>query len=230
MIKNKICGIYCIENIVNKKKYIGQSINIVGRFNEHRFLLRHKKHRNDHLQKSWNKYGEENFKFYILIICELYALDELEINLINILNTRNREYGYNQDGGGNINKDISQETRNKISLGSKGHKRWLGRKHTDETKAKMSISRRGRKMSKEFSDMVSKNNIGSKHADASIKHRGVSYYKNRFVVKLTINRKVEYVGRFINIADAARAYDKKSWEFYHNLLILNFPEDYIDMT
>lgn len=230
MIKGKTCGIYCIENIVNNKKYIGQSINIIGRFNEHRFLLRHKKHNNDHFQKSWDKYGEENFKFYILVVCEKHELDRLEILLINLFDVRNRENGYNQDGGGNVNKEISQETRYKISLGSKGHKRWLGRKHSEETKAKMSINRIGKRKSKEFSDKMSEKNIGSKHADASIKYLGVSYYKNRFVVKLTINRKAEYLGRFTDVIDAAKVYDKKSWEIYHNLLKLNFPADYLDMT
>lgn len=33
MSEEKICGIYCIENIINGKKYIGQSINIFSRGN-----------------------------------------------------------------------------------------------------------------------------------------------------------------------------------------------------
>ena len=32
MAKEKICGIYCIENLVNHKKYIGQSVNIYTRW------------------------------------------------------------------------------------------------------------------------------------------------------------------------------------------------------
>ena len=43
---DKICGIYCIENLVNKKKYIGQSIDISARFKKHKNLLCNNKHNN----------------------------------------------------------------------------------------------------------------------------------------------------------------------------------------
>ena len=62
-------GIYCIVNIVNNKKYVGQSTDVEGRIAHHKSALRHNKHANDHLQKSWNKYGEDNFRFEILCFC-----------------------------------------------------------------------------------------------------------------------------------------------------------------
>lgn len=51
-MKEKNCGIYCIENTVNGKKYIGQSIDIYQRWYEHRSVLRRGKHHSSKLQNA----------------------------------------------------------------------------------------------------------------------------------------------------------------------------------
>lgn len=56
-------GIYYIKNLVNGKKYIGSSKNLTKRLRDHKSALRVGRHHNIHLQRAWNKYGEENFKF-----------------------------------------------------------------------------------------------------------------------------------------------------------------------
>lgn len=58
--------IYRIRNIVNGKMYIGSAENAKVRFERHRRQLRKNKHHCAHLQASWNKHGEECFKFEIL--------------------------------------------------------------------------------------------------------------------------------------------------------------------
>ena len=78
MYKDIICGIYSIENVVNHKKYIGQSINIKSRWCKHKVDLNNGSHDNDYLQKSWNKYGENNFEFEILEECSKEELNEKE--------------------------------------------------------------------------------------------------------------------------------------------------------
>ena len=113
---NDISGIYCIENIINNKKYIGQSIHIKDRWTKHIAELNNGTHHNDYLQKAWNKYGEENFSFYILEECSINLLDEKEICYINKYDSMNRSYGYNLTSGGQLRKNsISKETRDKIS-------------------------------------------------------------------------------------------------------------------
>lgn len=71
-------GIYKIENIINNKVYIGSSNNIERRWKEHKRLLNNNKHHSIKLQRAWNKYGSENFKFSVLEECEVDRLLYLE--------------------------------------------------------------------------------------------------------------------------------------------------------
>lgn len=80
----KISGIYYIKNKINNKIYIGSSKNIYNRKAQHYSELRGNYHENIFLQRSWNKYGEENFEFGILEevknINELYAREQFYID------------------------------------------------------------------------------------------------------------------------------------------------------
>ena len=115
MRKEAVCGIYCIENSINHKKYIGQSTNIESRWRCHKSELRRNIHGNDYLQKAWNKYGEDNFQFYILEECITDIIDDRERHYIILYDTTNRDYGYNIENGGSINKILSDSTKRKIS-------------------------------------------------------------------------------------------------------------------
>lgn len=63
---NNISGIYRIVNLKNGKFYLGSSKNINRRWSIHKSALKHNKHHCAYLQRSWNKYGRENFAFEIL--------------------------------------------------------------------------------------------------------------------------------------------------------------------
>lgn len=119
MYRIKTSGIYCIENLANKKKYIGQSVDIDNRWIKHISELNHNSHHNNYLQKSWNKYGKDNFKFYVLEYCPIEKLDEKENYYIAFYNTMDRRYGYNLKSGGQYSNYLSAETRHKISESNK---------------------------------------------------------------------------------------------------------------
>lgn len=53
-------GIYCIENTINNKKYIGQATDIQKKFSVHIKKLTNNNHINKHLQSSWNKHREDS--------------------------------------------------------------------------------------------------------------------------------------------------------------------------
>lgn len=158
-------GVYCIENIKNNKKYIGQSVDVYDRWRKHKSELNGNIHFNNYLQNSWNKYGKDNFKFYVLEFCGIDMLDTLEIYYIDLYKTLNRNNGYNLTSGGAYNKQYSVETREKISQALKGHEvtpetrmkirknhadvsgknnGMYGKNHTEEAKKRVSEANKGR--------------------------------------------------------------------------------------
>lgn len=84
-LKLNFCGIYMITNYVNNKRYIGSSIHVGQRLWEHRSYLRHNKHDNPHLQRAWNKYGEDNFNYTILEKCSPDKRFEREQYYVDLL-------------------------------------------------------------------------------------------------------------------------------------------------
>lgn len=132
-----LCGIYKITNNVNGKAYIGQSINIKNRWKDHINALNRKHSSCTLLQRAWNKYKQESFSFEILELCTEDMLDEVETKYIDIYDSHTN--GYNIEPGGNANKHLSDETKQKIR---EAH---LGMKASEETREKMSESRMGEK-------------------------------------------------------------------------------------
>ena len=130
MTNLKESGIYTIVHILSGKRYIGQAVNIYLRFNKHKTALRHNKHHSILLQRAWNKYGDEAFKFNILEIIDnptKELLEQREQYWMDFYQSYKLETGYN------LHPASSSP---------------LGYKHTDETKIKMAIRSTGRKHSK----------------------------------------------------------------------------------
>lgn len=149
-----VSGIYCIENTIDKKRYIGKSVNIPKRWREHKSLLRKGCHHNRHLQSAWNLYGEKAFNFKVLEYAEPKKLDELEITYISEYKAFG-EKGYNFTMGGNgglLGMPKTEETRRKISEANKG------RRHTPEEKEQVSKALKGRKLTEEHRQKISEAN------------------------------------------------------------------------
>lgn len=83
-------GIYKIENLINHKVYIGQSIHIEKRWNEHC-----QNSSNSLIGKAIKKYGKDNFSFQILEeIQDITKLNDLETYYIKQFNSLTPN-GYN---------------------------------------------------------------------------------------------------------------------------------------
>lgn len=180
-------GIYKITNTISGKYYIGSGRNIVERFWGHKKALIFGTHYNRHFQRSWNKYGEESFKFVVLLYCDKQDLMFYEQRAIDVYQAFNRRYGYNlsptarsplgvkhtietrrkisEAGKGRIGpnkgKSPSVETRRKLSNALKGQLPWnTGKSRSEETKRKISEALKGKTLSGEHKSKISKALVG----------------------------------------------------------------------
>lgn len=106
------CGIYEIFNLKNGKKYIGSSKDLYNRLHEHLHNLKYKKSHNKHLQAAWDKYGEDSFIYNILEYCDIedqYSREQFYMDFIQ------PEYNFSPQVIANNGREISQETKDKIS-------------------------------------------------------------------------------------------------------------------
>lgn len=165
-------GIYKITN-PEGKIYIGQSINIDRRFKEYKRLQKRSAGRK--IINSLKKYGFENHQFEIIEECQIEQLHEKEYYwkqyYVSVENGLNCDY-FDNSGG-----PRSEETKRKISEGTKGkaksekHKQNLRKPKTElhkqniskakqnileETKHKISKSKLGKKWTKEHINNIIK--------------------------------------------------------------------------
>jgi group I intron endonuclease len=135
-------GIYCIENLINSKQYIGQGRNINKRIRQ--------SHREcPVVYKAIKKYGNKNFKKLIILYCEEWELARYEIACIKIFHSHVSENGYNVSWGGDAPMS--------------------GRRHTEKTKEKMRENNAcwnlGRQLSEEHRKNISEAKLGKSNAN-----------------------------------------------------------------
>ena len=145
----KIVGIYKITNLIDGKVYIGQTVNYNKRKKRHLNSLKNGNHHNEHLQRAFDKYGEDSFKIELIKKCNIEELDKLERYYIKELNACNHDKGYNMMYGGQRYRNFTKEVRLKMSEAGKG------RKLTDEHKKKIGLAHKGRKLSQEHISKIS---------------------------------------------------------------------------
>jgi group I intron endonuclease len=149
--------IYKIRNVVNNKFYVGSTTSTRERFRNHRKMLRGNRHHCLHLQASWNKYGEDCFKFEVV---ETAVSEEMLWQVEDRWLDENfgKPHCYNSGRSAaapmrgrtgelspNYGRVWGQEFKDRVSDGVKAlyaadpssHPR-LGKQHTEEAKAKIS--------------------------------------------------------------------------------------------
>lgn len=157
--------IYAIKHIPSGRLYIGSAVNVVKRWREHKTALRAGKHHNNKLQRIWNKHGEDSLAFEI--VEEVACAQELvprEQFYIDSFESVKRGLNICPVAGSTLGRVMSEEQRRMLSVFH------TGRKHSAETRAKMSASsaaarRKGVKLSKELVEKIRLSSLGRVHSE-----------------------------------------------------------------
>lgn len=148
--------IYKITNLINNKIYIGQTRrSLRSRWLQHSNPNTSNKNGSRILRYAILKYRKENFKIeQIDEASTLKELNEKEYLWIENMNCI-APNGYNLVSGGNTAKEISEETRKKMSEAQKKRP-----SATKETRKKLSEANKGKKRTKEAKERYSKSKRG----------------------------------------------------------------------
>lgn len=139
----RISGIYRIRNSESGKCYIGSAVDIHQRWLEHKSMLKRGAHHSPHLQNSWNKHGESAFEFEVLEVCDIGSLIVMEQRAIDLMSP---EFNVCRIAGSTAGRRHSEETKAKISSRIKGTKH---APRSDEYRKKISEAHKGREKSPE---------------------------------------------------------------------------------
>lgn len=142
-------GIYTITNLLDNKIYVGYATNFRKRKGDHISNLRKNKHKNIHLQRAFNRDGENNFKVELLEEYSIDVLPSLENYWCNLLDSHNPNFGYNilpTSEFGLITH--SKETREKLS------KSKLGYKCSEEHCKNIGLAKKGIPLSEEHKEKL----------------------------------------------------------------------------
>jgi len=106
-------GVYKITNLLNNKCYIGSSYDINARLTIHKRNLRLNIHHSSYLQRSYNKYGKENFKFEKYLVCPVDELLPTEQYLMDFYQS---EYNVCKTAGSCLGRDNTWQSKKVIQI------------------------------------------------------------------------------------------------------------------
>ncbi len=161
----KSSGIYLILSKETDRKYVGSSIDLRKRKNEHFKALSEGTHGNSFLQNHTNKYGADDLKFGVIELCPKANLIEREQYYIDSIQLK---FNLCPTASSRLGTTLTEEQKKKLSEAHKGQLSWMaGRKHTEESKQKMRgwILRNRIPMSEEQKKKISAALTGRKHTE-----------------------------------------------------------------
>lgn len=180
-------GIYCWQNKLNGKLYVGSAVNLSVRIGDYSQPAYKRDRSYLPIVRAINKYGISGFNLLIIEYCDSLNLIEREQYWLDSL----------------------LPSYNVLLIADS----WLGNKHSEESKQKISLSKKGKKLSLETRlnmSLAHKGKPGNKHTEES-KERLSEIAKNRkklhkpgypvYIYNHTTN---ELVKEYKSVREAAR--------------------------
>ncbi len=133
-------GVYMIYCWGNGKAYIGSSSNMSRRLANHRHYLRSGKHGNAHLQRAWDRYGEDSFSMGVLHVCSAAEKLIAEQVWLDIWCQSGMSFNRRTDATSPLGVKWTDEERAAKSAAMKANPPFAGRKHSETTRAMLSES------------------------------------------------------------------------------------------
>ena len=162
-----ISGIYQIKNTLNGKCYIGSAVNLKKRWGEHLRALRRGGHANLHLQRAFDKDGEETFLFEILEYIE--DSKQLILHEQHYFDTMNPEYNFAPTAGSRLGIRCTEETLAKMSASQSGERNPNYGKHfSAEARANMRAAQMGHQVSAETRAKIGAAKIGKHRSEETL--------------------------------------------------------------
>lgn len=213
-------GIYYIKNLINKKIYVGKSININRRLTYHRYSLNKSirlKDVNRFLYNSVQKYGWDNFETGILEECDNLEISELK--WMDIFESYNSNYGYNLRRDTSTKCIVHEETKKLMSKNNKGKNNPnYNNKWTKEAKKNMSkiMKKRhasGKYYTEEWKNKISKRNRNIwKDEDKKLAMaKKVSKSKQKYFY-LQYDRKMNLIKVWNSVKDIIKSNPDYKWQ------------------
>lgn len=190
-----ISGVYEIVNTVNGKRYIGSSVSVYRRLEDHKRSLRKGTSRHNHLQSAFNKYGESSFIFRPIIYCDPEMALVYEQMCLDILHPE-----YNAATCAKapmLGYKMTEEQRKKLSLSR------LGIKQSAETIANRSAGMMGHPVSAEARAKLSKAMTGVKRSSET--RAKIAANSRSRVVSETTRLKISAQQKGIPMSDEEKA-------------------------
>lgn len=136
-----LSGVYTIKNGVTGGLYVGSTGNLAVRSKVHLRLLQTGSHHSAPLQNAWNKYGSEAFTFVPLFYCSVNDLLKFEQRAMEVLGP---SYNVSKVAGSPMRgRKHSHQTKQRMSEASKG------RPKSDTHRQNIGLSKQGVKLSEE---------------------------------------------------------------------------------
>ena len=237
MKKIKVCGVYAIRHTPSGRMYVGSSVNVAARQRQHFSDLRHGRHPNIYLQRSFKKHGEKEFEWVLLETMQSdESLKNKEEKWIKDLETLSTQKGYNIASDTTAPRrgmKVSEQTRKRMSESLCGEKHPLAIMTQEKIEEVFNLHNNG------YTQIEIGRIVGTDNSNVSLILRGMAwkhlihhtvlnertnnasgcvgvYYDKRvhkWKAEIIVDKKYHGLGYYENIVDAIAA-RKKAEEVY----------------